>query len=589
MGRAEKRRQDKLARKAIRKPEAQPPTNPSISSSSAPMGDFQQLLEDAAQHYAAGRLVVAKRLCEQVLTTQPRQPVALHMMGVIAQHVGQYKVAIDLISKALSIAPDYSEAHHSFGNVLRDLGRRTDALASFENAISINPGYANAHNNLGNLFKELGRPQDAMRSYQQALVIDPDNPQLHNNMGLVLQSLGKQDQAMASYNRAINLWPGFADAYNNLATTLQEIGKLQEAADQFRQALIIDPDYAEVHRNLALIKKHTAHDRDIQAMENVFKKPRISPDQKMHLAFGLGKAFEDIKQYDKAFEFLALGNALKRDSFTYNLDRDGEIFTNIKAVFDRSLFAKYNNTGCPDRAPIFVLGMPRSGTSLVEQILASHRHVHGAGELKTLAQIIMSYFCAQGSVGFPDCMGHLDGADLDQLGADYIKKLKCLSGSPKFITDKMPENYFYIGIIKLALPNAKVIHCKRDPADNGLSLFKSYFPGGGHHYAYELGEIGRYLGFFNNLMDHWHEVIPGFVHDIQYEDLVADQVGQTRALLDFCGLEWDDACLKFYKTDRPVNTVSVEQVRRPIYKSSVQSWKRFEVQLSPMLEALGLP
>ena len=219
----------------------------------------------------------------------------------------------------------------------------------------------------------------------------------------------------------------------------------------------------------------------------------------------------------------------------------------------------------------------------MEQVLASHPDLHGAGELSTLSGLISKFF---GDRQYPDGVENFSDADFTWLGTEYIREIRNHSDQAQFITDKMPDNRNYLGIIKLALPNAKIIHCKRNPADNGLSLFKSFFPARGHYYAYDLCEIGKYYNLYSDLMEHWHSVIPDFIYDINYEDMVADQTEQTKALLEFCGLEWDNACLEFHKTDRPVATASAAQVRRPIYNSSVQSWKRYEKHLTPMLESL---
>ena len=320
-------------------------------------------------------------------------------------------------------------------------------------------------------------------------------------------------------------------------------------------------------------------------MEQAYAKSATNDEQRMHLAFGLGKAFEDLHQYEKAFSFFAEGNSIKRRSYSYTVDDRGNFFKKLEEVFDSSLFAKHQGTGCDDETPLFILGMPRSGTTLVEQILASHRHVHGAGELRTLKRIVTSCFDKGKVAEFPESIRQVDSADFEHPGFEYIQAIRKHTPDARFITDKMPENYKYIGLIKLMLPGAKVIHCRRDPVDTCLSIFKTFFTVM-HEYSHDLGELGRYYSFYCRLMEHWHSVVPGFIHDVQYESMVVDQAGQTRALLEYCGLEWDDACLEFHKSDRPVRTASAEQVRRPIYKGSVQLWKRYETQLAPLLERL---
>ncbi len=435
------------------------------------------------------------------------------------------------------------------------------------------------------LFKLLV-PDEAVASYNKALAIKPDYAEAHSNLGNALKDLGKLDEAVASYNKALAIKPDYAEAYSNLGNALQSLGKLDDAVASYHKALAIKPDYAEAHRHLARVKKYSENDEDIRSMEQNYANLEINDEQRMHLAFGLGKAFEDLQQYEKAFDFFVEGNTLRRKAYRYSVDDDAVFFNKIKKALNTSFFAKHQHTGYKgERPPIFILGMPRSGTTLVEQILASHPQVHGAGELETLRQIILNDFDKGNGVDFPESTKQADGADFECAGIKYTRDSRKRSLDSQFVTDKMPDNFKYIGLIKLMLPDAKVIHCRRDPADTCLSIFKNYFIKQ-HKYSHDLRELGRYYNLYRDLMEHWHSVIPGFIHDIQYENMVTDQVGQTRALLKYCGLEWNDACLEFHKTDRPVATASAAQVRRPIYNSSVQLWKKYEKQLSPLLEIL---
>lgn len=541
MNRAEKRRQRRLAEKNL---------HPAPDGGQSAR-DIRQALELALQHHTAGRLAEAESVYHQILQSDPNQPAALHRLGLIAHQAGNDDLAVDLITKSLAIKPE-------------------------------NPG---ALNNLGIAYQGLWRLEDAVECYRKALAIMPDFAEAHNNLGTALNELGKLDEAAASYREATVFKPDYAEAYSNLGLSLQEMGRLDEAVASFRKAATLDPGLAEAHRHLAGSKKHSEMDGDILAMEQAYARPAISDEQRMHLAFGLGKAFEDLHQYEKAFDFFAEGNAIKRESYSYASEDQANFIKKLGEVFDSSLFAKHQATGCGDATPIFILGMPRSGTTLVEQILASHPQVHGAGELGTLSRIVNSHFGKMSGGEFPETVQRFADADFERPGLEYIETVRKQAPDTRYITDKMPENFNYIGLLKLILPNAKVIHCRRDPADTCLSIFKTYFTGK-HEYSNDLGELGRYYKSYRGLMEHWRNVLPGFIHDVQYEDVVTDQVGQTRALLEYCDLEWDDACLAFHKTDRPVTTASAEQVRRPIYKDSVQLWKRYEAQLAPLLENL---
>jgi tetratricopeptide (TPR) repeat protein len=512
-------------------------------------------------------------------------PEAHNNLGVEFSKLGKLDDAVTSFHKALALKPDYAKAHYNLGLTLQNLGKLDEAVASYRKAIVIKPDYAEAHNNLGVALRNWGKLDEAVASFHKALALKPDYVEAHNNLGLTLQNLEKLDEAVDCFQKAIAIKPNHAEAHNNLGLVLQSIGKLDEAMDCFQKAIAIKPDYAEVQRQIAFIKKHTEYDDDIRAMEQNYAKSTISNEQRIHLAFGLGKAFEDLHQYEKAFGFFAEANSIKRESCNFSIDDQGRIFKKLEETFCPSLFAEHQGMGCDDETPIFILGMMRSGTTLVEQILASHGQVHGAGELENLSQIFYSYLDNGRGVEFPESIRKVDGADFERLGVEYIQAIRKHSPDMRFITDKMPGNFKFIGLIRLILPKAKVIHCRRDPADTGLSIFKNYFSGK-HEYSYDLRELGRYYNFYRSLMEHWQSVIPGFIHDVQYEAMVADQEGQTRDLLEYCNLDWDDACLEFHKTDRPVRTASSEQVRRPIYKDSVRSWKRYETQLAPLLKIL---
>ena len=371
-----------------------------------------------------------------------------------------------------------------------------------------------------------------------------------------------------------------------VGTAHQELGRRDEALASYHEAIAIRPDYAEAHRHLSHAKTFTEYDNDIKAMEETYATSGVSDEQRMHLAFGLGKAFEDLREYEKAFGYFLSGNALKRATHEFAIENVEKNFGYLKKLFTKRLYSRKQDGGVDEKSPIFVLGMPRSGTSLVEQILASHPRVHGAGELNFLSQIIASRFNFIDGASFTESIVQASADDFSKAGGEYIDRVRKRTQSAEFITDKMPENFIHIGMIKLMLPNAKIIHCRRDPLDTCLSIFKNFFSARGYNYAYDLRHLGQYYNQYRDLMAHWHSQLPGFIYDIQYEDLVADQEAQSRALLAHCGLEWDNVCLEFHKTDRAVQTLSSAQVRRPIYKVSVQSWKRYENELAPLLEVL---
>ncbi len=530
-----------------------------------------------------GRLDEAVAHYRKAIGIKPDYAEAHYNLGTTFSGLGRLDDAVAHFRKAIGIKPDYTKAHGNLGIALSALGQPDDAVAHFRKAIDIKPDFAEAHSDLATALKELGRLDEAVAHYHKAIDIKPDYAEAHSNLGIALSELGRQDDAVTHFRKAIEIDPDHAKAHSNLGTTLSELGRLDEGVAHFRKAIDINPDFAEAHRQLTFSKTHSKYDDDIRIMEEIFAQPDITDEQRMHLAFGLGKSFEDLQQYEKAFEFFAEGNAIMRRTFSFEIETWDAHFEKLKETFDGSLFDRHQGVGCRDETPIFVLGMPRSGTTLIEQILASHPKVHAAGELNILSKTINASFDER---TYPKDILHVDGDVFERLGGEYIHQVREKSKSATFITDKMPHNFIHIGMIKLMLPNAKIIHCKRSPKDTCLSIFKTYFANVDHTYAYDQNELGQYYNLYRELMAHWHSVLPGFIHEIQYEDIVSDQEEQTRALLAHSDLEWNDACLKFYKTDRTVKTASAAQVRKPIYKGSVQSWKRYETQLEPLLKAL---
>lgn len=507
----------------------------------------------------------------------------------VSQHqAGQLQQAEKLYIRILKAVPDNTEVLNNLGIAQQGQGKLDEALASFNRAQRINPNDVETYNNIGNVLQAKDKPDEAIDNYNRVLKIKPEHDKAYNNLGLAFQEQGKPDEAIASFNRAIEINPVFADAYNNLGNVLRESGRLDEAIDNYRQAIKINPYFANAYTNMAHIKKHTDYnDKDIRAMEALLKFPELPDMQRMHLCFGLGKAFEDLHEYEKSFGFIKDGNKLKRNTYNYHISDDEKYFDRIIKTFDEKIFQKYPDSGCDDDTPIFIVGMPRSGTSLIEQILASHHSIYGAGELRYLQRIISGADHDAEFGEFPDYISNLNRDDFIRFGQDFINHIRKHSISMKHLTDKMPHNFLHIGLIKLILPNAKIIHCRRDPMDTCYSCYKTHFTGT-LKFAYDLTELGKYYNLYNNLMTHWHKVLPGFFLDVQYEDLIADQQSQTKRILQFLDLPWDNACLSFHKTKRPVRTASSVQVRNPIYSSSIKLWRRYEKQLEPLLEMLNI-
>jgi tetratricopeptide (TPR) repeat protein len=535
-----------------------------------------------------GRLKEASNAFLKALKLLPENPMLLNNVGNVLQLQGENEKALTLLNKAISQDPDNAHAHNNLGNALRALDRKEEAVAAYKRVVEINPEFAIGYYNLGLILLELEELNDAIHCFNQALRINPANKNAYLGLGNARSAQGNLDQAVSALQEAIAIDPLYEKAYKELGRTFADHGEIELALTANRKALEINPEYAKAYLSLSKNKKFTEYDDDIRAMESLFSKKRISDEDSVHLAFALGKAYEDLGNFDKSMEYVIKATRLKRDSYDYSFSESQEEFDRVKEVFSPDFFSSHHDSGDPDHTPIFILGMPRSGTSLVEQILASHPDVYGAGELKDLGKVLGSIGASEKKKQcgiIPEGLPELDARAFADLGKQYITRIRKHSADAKFITDKFPHNFLYIGLIRAILPNARIIHCTRDPMDNCLSIFKTRLKSG-HGYADNLSELGQYYRMYLELMEYWRDTLPGFVYDQNYENLVGSQQEQVSKLLQHCGLDWDDACLDFHKTRRKVKTASNAQVRRPIYNDSVKLWKRYEKQLEPLKAAI---
>ena len=423
--------------------------------------------------------------------------------------------------------------------------------------------------------------------YKSAIQIKPDFAEAHNNLGIAYKNIGMINEAIESYHSAIKLKSNFAEAYNNLGLIMMDQNKIIKAKNNFRTALKLKPKLAFAHRYLSIITKYSHNDPHIREMEKIMSNTKTNDNQKMHVAFGLGKAYEDTQNYENAFKYFKLANQLRRRSLKYNIKNDVVFFKNLKKSFSKELFSKFKNSGNSNKTPIFIVGMFRSGTTLIEQILASHSKVYGGGESKVLFQAIINFLKFDFKSSFAKNLNDCAPLIFENIGKLYISVAKKFQPNFEHITDKQPLNFKWLGFIKLALPNAKIIHCVRNPIDNCLSIYKNYFDFDDNPYAYDLDELAQHYNLYTDLMKFWHSMLPGFIYDISYEKLIKNQKDQTKKLLDYCNLNWEENCMNFFKNKRNVNTASVMQVRKPLYKDSINSWKNYEKHLSILIDKLN--
>jgi tetratricopeptide (TPR) repeat protein len=530
----------------------------------------------------------ASRHCRKALAINPEYPEALNNLGNALQSLEQTEAAIEEYRRALTRRPDYAEAHNNLAAALAALNRHEEAIAHCKQALALSPNNAEAHINLANSLGAIEQPEEALAHYNTALAIEPLNAEAYSRASFMLFHLGRIEEAIAYCEKALSIRPDHVGALNNLGVALRATGRIDEAIGYFEKAIVAIPQRAGLYYALANSTRLSESDPHVARMKQMANEMHaLKLEDQIGLHFALAKVFADTGDHQRSFQHLLKGNTLKRQQFEgYEERKLLESFERIKTIFDTRLLAEKNGGGNSSKIPIFIVGMPRSGTSLVEQILASHPNIFGAGERYELSKLTDGIVGMDGAE-FPEAVAGMTAEQINSLGTQYVRAMLILAPDAKRIVDKMPSNFFSVGLIHLALPNARIIHTRRDPSDTAVSCFSTLFALG-HAFSYDLAELGRYYHAYEKLMDHWRRVLPeGTFIDVQYEELVRNLKTESKRIIRFCGMEWDEACLSFHKTERPVRTASVIQVRQPIYASSIGRWRPHETALRPFLRALS--
>jgi tetratricopeptide (TPR) repeat protein len=511
----------------------------------------------------------------------PRDAKASYNLGVTLAKLGMLEPAIDAHRQAISIKPDFAEAYLHLGAALRAQGKLEAAVAAYHQAIHINPNFIEAYNNLGGALNELDRRDEAIVAYRQAITIRPHDGVTFYNFGLALAEQGKLDEAISAYRRAVTIEPDFTEARCNLGLLLKEQGKIDEARSLLEAALSLAPSRAITYRILGYVKKFSANDRHIAAMERLaHDMQNLSSDEQIDLHFALAKAYEDLDERKSFLRHLLEGNALKRKQITYDEAATVALFDRIRVVFTPTLIDRKCGYGDASAVPVFIIGMPRSGKTMVERILASHPRFHGAGELDEFRRAAISLSKPNNAPApFPELVPALSEEQLKQLGTAYFDAIRAAAPGAERISNTTPGNARFIGLIHLALPNARIIHVRRDPVEVCVSCFAMLFNRNAHAYSYDLAELGRYYRAHEALMTHWHRVLPrSIMLEVTLDQLVADAEHKVRELVAHCGLEWDDACLA---------AARAIEVRRPIYRRWIEGSPADANALRPLIEELG--
>ena len=513
-------------------------------------------LQKAMSQVQKGNLGEAEKIYRSILSDDPNNVDALRLLALLASRTGAIDQAINMLENCVKIAPDYALAWENLAKLYRqkdDPDSLQKAANCFSKATELRPDWAEGWAGLGTMQTRSSQHEEGIISYKKSIELKTNQPRVHLSLGHVYKTTGNQEECINSYKDAINYDENFGEAYWSLA-------------------------------NLKTYKFNT---REIDQMEKRVDLPEVPEREKVHFLFSLGKAFEDAGNYDKSFNYYKKGNDLNRGRTTYDPKAIEALSDRLKLFFTKDKFEEHKPSGCNSGAPIFIVGLPRSGSTLVEQILASHSNVEGTMELPNIMNIARKLGnSSKDRTAYPEIIETLQDSDLTLLGQAFVNETEFLrTGKPHFI-DKMPNNFSHIGLLKLILPNAKVIDARRNPMDTCFSCYKQLFARG-QAFTYDLSEIARYYVNYVNLMDHWNKVLPGYVFKIQHEALLQDQEGITRDLLEFCELDFESSTLEFYKTERAVKTASSEQVRQPINTKGLNQWKNFESHLNDLKHYLA--
>ncbi|MCI5085753.1 MAG: sulfotransferase [Rhodovulum sp.] len=593
------------------------PVSQKPSAGTAPPAEVQAVI----QLVETGKFAEAERRAKALLTVHPDAAILVLVLANAQFSMGKMRDAEANYRKATAMAPNYAEAHNTFGRFLIESDRVAEGIQRVQQALKLSPKLPLGYQNLGIGMMRAGSNDKAEQAFREALKLNKNLPESYAFLARVYVNSDRAEAAIAVYDDAFKagvklpiFWARRAEARGkagdqegalaDFATAvekgpsnpmiwslrgmyLQTLGDFDAAEADFRKAIELNPKMGETYRTFFASYKATPDDPLVVQMQDLFDNGGLDDNSKMHMGFALARAKEQQKEYDQVFRYLDPANDLMRKKYPYTIQSRRMEVDGIKTAFEGIDFTNIKPVpGATDFAPIFVTGLPRSGTTLVEQILASHSRVDGAGEVGVFNGELMRMLIKPDGKSFHH-FNDLPQDKLAALGYQVEERLRKICPDAERITDKAIQTFSYIGAIKAVIPNAHIVLVRRDPRDTLLSIYKNVFSEGNHRYAYNQRDLGLYYRMFEEIVDFWREKMPGGFYEITYEDLIENPEEEARKLVAACDLEWQDDCLNFHQNDRRVATLSLAQVRQPIYKTSQAAWKRFENDLAPMIEALG--
>lgn len=544
---------------------------------------------------AAGHVADAATYCQEAVRIAPGLAMAQYNLGAALFRLGQLEEAELALREAVRLMPGDIVARCTLGNTLQLLGKQTEALALLQETSRMAPADPRVHHDLGAGLLAAGQSEAAAEHLREAVRLKPDFVEALDNLGLALRQLDQLDEAIESYHAAVRLAPAYIRGHINLGNAFESQGNVERALAAFEEARRHDPFNAQAIFGLSKLVaagRFEFEQSDLAAIARKADQPNLLSEEHYFLHFALAAVFDRSRDYGRAFEHYRQGNEIRlqmerRRGVDFDADAHDRFVDRIISVFTPAYFERIRSFGSSSKLPIFVVGMMRSGTTLAEQILASHAHVHGAGELPDMENLIAKLSKQQGAaVRFPEVMEHLNADTSKAAASDYETSLRRHGGEACRVVDKLPRNFLHLGVIATLFPEASVVHCVRDPIDTCLSIFMQNF-GGSFPYAWSLHHMGRYYRAYQRLMAHWAQVLPAPIFELNYERLIDKQHATSRELVAFCGLDWDERCLSFHQTDRAVRTPSAMQVRKPLYRNAIGRWRNYEAYLQPLFEGIA--
>lgn len=536
----------------------------------------------------SGDIVTAESEFRKLVSANVNIPNVYSQLALICAKTNRLQEAKSFWEKGLIINPSFVDSLLGLGDLARLERNYNKAISFYKKAIENDNKNATARLNLSFCLLQSGQFKESEEFCKQAIAITPQFPQAYQLMGEIAFAIGDLERAENIFKKQLTANPKNVQITYLLGNLYKSKGKLDKAAEFYQQALNLAPSYTQAHFSYASIHKYKqTDDKHILMMSELEQNNQLPQEGKLQLAFALAKAYEDINDYDKSFKYLDKGNAIRYQRYQYSIETDVNFIASIIKAFSKEAVANIKINAQDSQKPIFIVGMPRSGTTLIEKILSSHSLVNAGGELDYFFHLGTNKFISESNGFLYESLSSYSNELFENIGKTYLNQIEQLSQNSSFITDKLPFNFLMIGFIKLAFPNAKIIHCERNAEDTCLSIYKKNFATDNYRFAYNLKTIGQFYNLYRDIMTHWHEVFPDSILNVKYEKVVEQPAAEIKTLLDYCGLNWEEDCLNFHKTDAVIKTASAYQVRQPIYDSSVNLWKKYNRHLAPLVDELN--